>query len=70
MSLDCLQETDSAAAICVQTVAILSYIFKYTQKILEPTFFLSYHIEKSHSYLLSSFPDIRNGCLVLERNEF
>lgn len=40
MSLDRLQETDSAAAICVQTVAILSYIFKYPQKILEPTFFL------------------------------
>ena len=61
MSLNCLQETDSAATICAQTVAILSYVFKYTQKILEPTFFLSYHIGQVLSF--SWFP-----LLVFEMN--
>lgn len=70
MSLDRLQETDSAAAICVQTVAILSYIFKYPQKILEPTFFLIISCKKVTSIYWFPLLMFEMNVWFLERDGF
>jgi hypothetical protein len=47
MSLNCSQETDSESLLAVfKKVTSLKYIFKYDQKIPEPTFFLLHYTKK------------------------